>query len=1187
MENRQVQGASSGNMSTGTSVTCPDHSIASFTREFEDFQSMKETLKSAQTTTRSCFKKIINAQSEDKRDILSKSLLSNEDDSAINRVTNKDATILILGQTNCGKSSLANELLGGGILPTSEVPCTSRIVTLQYSEEGYIRIIGKMDEEMQKVALGGRKRISKDFVVVRDEDRSNLEAVQATVEVGLDNPLLKSGVKLVDAPGLSENNALDRVVRECVGGVLQLIIYVIDGNYGIRLEDQRILGSLYDVAPDLSIFYVCNKVEFHQTANEMDRASDEESDEEDVDTQQYSLEKKTRVFQALVENGFINRSEKMESCRNFHAISTREIRKARTGKVRNSMNNNQYLDAFLHMKEDFLYFAGKMLRGHILNATSRLHQAQKHCFDFFVADVLRIGKSNNTKASEVQNMIATLKQEQKKLRKDGEELLAKKRLSITELIHEAVNGVRNDILETARNMKFSPVKIGESVSKNEMTEQLQQQVQRLVVMRVTQAVKDAIAPLIQSLMTVMTEEAAKRLQACDVGSQSTLPELQNVITNITFSVSAPTLSKLLNSTNLSWSVAQNWLAYRYKVMSKKMAMSLAGTKVDAEWRESVAIDTLKILTPQDMTEVVYREIGNRIDQFYSNLDQNLERIRSLNEISKRQEEKSKQTAKAISLSLCGSICQIEALENRIKHREIIPTKSGVRSSGTRTDVFILQQECIGKFKGTALRIPKQRTQINITDDLAEAIAKTRHLPRNLLIVPVRAIVDVILEGERRMGVMVPVRSSLWTELNPEGSLKDETLEIRLSIARGIAAGCQFLALQGFPAPDLRITNVLLSRPHSKELYPQINTLKLRDDMVPYPDGKPPFHIASERYSGVHQTTGISAHNDAHNVYAFGILLWMLILGEYRRPFYAMTGNFEEIKSAVTRKQSPNINRIHKDFQEHLEKCWSSLPNFRPSWEDIRKWFEPPKTKFEQLHEEYSVKDATQLLGPRDQQATNTVVGMGSGEHRRSSPSMISEPREHSNKQGEAIKDSGIDPSDVHFDLPNECDREKRIVATGVAHHKQRSKGKARETRPAPTEQTSNTPVDIVHVSDTQLSTEPVKSHRKEDRGISSFTGTTGQALRPPHNVYDDRTRSDTPKRRGDKSKQRRAKGTPSPTSSEQPLVCESVGEVWTPNTGPTTESQEQSRKPRVKPRSPDKTKIRDKDKKRERQETTV
>ena len=54
----------------------------------------------------------------------------------------KKSTLLIVGQTNSGKSSFVNELLGGSFMPTSEVPCTSRIVRLKYNEENYVQVMG-------------------------------------------------------------------------------------------------------------------------------------------------------------------------------------------------------------------------------------------------------------------------------------------------------------------------------------------------------------------------------------------------------------------------------------------------------------------------------------------------------------------------------------------------------------------------------------------------------------------------------------------------------------------------------------------------------------------------------------------------------------------------------------------------------------------------------------------------------------------------------------------------------------------------------------------------------------------------------------------------------------------------------------------------------------------------------------
>lgn len=65
----------------------------------------------------------------------------------------KKSTLLVVGQTNSGKSSFVNELLGGSFMPTSEVPCTSRIVRLKYSQENYVQVIIVAVWRLRKILL--------------------------------------------------------------------------------------------------------------------------------------------------------------------------------------------------------------------------------------------------------------------------------------------------------------------------------------------------------------------------------------------------------------------------------------------------------------------------------------------------------------------------------------------------------------------------------------------------------------------------------------------------------------------------------------------------------------------------------------------------------------------------------------------------------------------------------------------------------------------------------------------------------------------------------------------------------------------------------------------------------------------------------------------------------------------------
>ena len=82
-----------------------------------------------------------------------------------------------------------------------------------------------------------KKKLPKDAIELDESKRGDPSWINAVVEVGLNNSLLQNGhLEVIDAPGMSENDALDKLVHECIHGVLQVIIYVIDGTSSLRLQ---------------------------------------------------------------------------------------------------------------------------------------------------------------------------------------------------------------------------------------------------------------------------------------------------------------------------------------------------------------------------------------------------------------------------------------------------------------------------------------------------------------------------------------------------------------------------------------------------------------------------------------------------------------------------------------------------------------------------------------------------------------------------------------------------------------------------------------------------------------------------------------------------------------------------------------------------------------------------------------
>ena len=82
-----------------------------------------------------------------------------------------------------------------------------------------------------------KKSIPKSEIALSDVERSSAEWVDRVVEVGIRNSLLQNGhLEIVDAPGMSENEVLDKIVQDCLDGIIQVIIYVVDGNSSLRMQ---------------------------------------------------------------------------------------------------------------------------------------------------------------------------------------------------------------------------------------------------------------------------------------------------------------------------------------------------------------------------------------------------------------------------------------------------------------------------------------------------------------------------------------------------------------------------------------------------------------------------------------------------------------------------------------------------------------------------------------------------------------------------------------------------------------------------------------------------------------------------------------------------------------------------------------------------------------------------------------
>ena len=200
----------------------------------EEFKCYNDRTTSLFERTSTCFQEIVKCIDIGSEEKDSETVIPFNQLDDVERELHKSPSVFFIGERNCGKSSIINELLRQGSLPVDENPCTARIVRIKYAEKSYASLVGSNGKEVKRESFTG-KHLPKELIVVSDEDREDENKLNAIVEVGLNHKLLRSGIELIDSPGKSESETLDKVLDDFLQkGTVPLFVYVIDGNYLLR-----------------------------------------------------------------------------------------------------------------------------------------------------------------------------------------------------------------------------------------------------------------------------------------------------------------------------------------------------------------------------------------------------------------------------------------------------------------------------------------------------------------------------------------------------------------------------------------------------------------------------------------------------------------------------------------------------------------------------------------------------------------------------------------------------------------------------------------------------------------------------------------------------------------------------------------------------------------------------------------
>ena len=200
-----------------------------------------------------------------------------------NKVQSEHFKVMVLGEFKRGKSTVINAMLGEEVLPAYAIPCTAVINEIKWGEErrAILHFRDPIPEPLPKKIpeqamnhiqkTGGRDIPPLDipyeelesYVAIPDpEKKKQKESVAETpyekVELFWPLGLCKSGVEIIDSPGLNEDGARAKITNEYIPKV-DAVLFVISCIAPVSESEMKVIDRNLHGAGHKDIFFIFNR----------------------------------------------------------------------------------------------------------------------------------------------------------------------------------------------------------------------------------------------------------------------------------------------------------------------------------------------------------------------------------------------------------------------------------------------------------------------------------------------------------------------------------------------------------------------------------------------------------------------------------------------------------------------------------------------------------------------------------------------------------------------------------------------------------------------------------------------------------------------------------------------------------------------------------------------------------------
>ena len=175
------------------------------------------------------------------------------------RVSNDSFKVLIIGEFKRGKSTFINAMLGQDILPAYSTPCTAIINEVKWGQSPqallhYLKHEDGSQQEPENIPV----EAIEEYVVIPEEPDDNYTNPYEKVEILYPLELCRSGVEVIDSPGLNEHATRSQVTEGYLP-VVDAIIFVFTCEALASQSEIRFIENNLKPLGHEDLFFVCNK----------------------------------------------------------------------------------------------------------------------------------------------------------------------------------------------------------------------------------------------------------------------------------------------------------------------------------------------------------------------------------------------------------------------------------------------------------------------------------------------------------------------------------------------------------------------------------------------------------------------------------------------------------------------------------------------------------------------------------------------------------------------------------------------------------------------------------------------------------------------------------------------------------------------------------------------------------------